>query len=531
MATPVNLDALIPREDFEVDSESDAPQSVVDRISIQNLEARDFFFVTLRKPDFQRETADWTGKKICEFVQSFLDGDLIPAIILWHSGSNNFVIDGAHRLSALIAWVNDDYGDKVLSRAFFEDRIADEQIEVAESARKLVRKAIGTYEEHKFAVANPQKVTPALLARSRRLATLALQLQWVKGDATKAEASFFKINQQASPIDPTELKLLKARKSPNAMAARAIIRSGTGHKYWSKFEPDVQQEIQTLAKAINESMFAPKLSTPIKTLDLPVAGKGYSAQTLPLIFELVNVANGVSAKSAKKTPPGEAFVVNESNSPDPDTDGSETVQFLKNTKRIVDRICGNHPSSLGLHPAVYFYSASGRYQPTAFLAIVRLLQELDDENLFGEFIRIRAALETFLLEHKVFSNQVTIKYGSGTKGFGHLKNLLRTIFDLLRDGKATPEILSSLAATSEFSYLQPAEKAPIRTGKDFDLDTKSATFLRDALISPLRCKICGGLIHSKSISFDHVQRRAEGGLGDMSNAQLTHPYCNTTVKN
>lgn len=532
MATPVNLDALIPREDFEVDSESDSPQSVVDRISIQNLEARDFFFVTLRKPDFQRETADWTAKKICEFVQSFLEGDLIPAIILWHSGSNNFVIDGAHRLSALIAWVNDDYGDKALSRAFFEDRIADEQIEVAESARKLVRKNIGTYEEHKFAVANPQKVTPELVTRSRRLATLALQLQWVKGDSTKAEASFFKINQQASPIDPTELKLLKARKSPNAMAARAIIRAGTGHKYWSKFDADVQLEIQALAKAINSSMFVPKLSTPIKTLDLPVAGKGYSAQTLPLIFELVNVTNGLGAKDGKaQISSADSHAVNEPKVPEPDADGGETIQYLKNTKRIVDRICGSHPSSLGLHPAVYFYSASGRYQPTAFLAVVRLLQDFDAENLFPEFIRIRSAFETFLLDHKVFANQVTIKYGSGTKGFGHLKNLFRTIFDQFRIGKTDAEIIIGLAGTSEFSYLQPAEKTPVRTGKDFDPETKSAAFLRDALASPLKCKICGGLIHAKSISIDHVQRRADGGSGDVSNAQLTHPYCNTTIKN
>jgi len=525
MATPVNLDALIPREDFEVDSDADAPQSVVDRISIQNLDARDFFYVTLRKPDFQRETADWTGRKICEFVKSFLDGDLIPAIILWHSGSNNFVIDGAHRLSALVAWVNDDYGDRALSRAFFEDRIVDEQIDAAETARKLVRKTIGTYAEHRFAVENPGKVAPDLLARSRRLATLALQLQWVKGDASKAEASFFKINQQASPIDPTELKLLKARRSPNAMAARAIIRSGTGHKYWSKFEPDVQNEIQTLAKATNSSLFVPRLSTPIKTLDLPVAGKGYSAGTLPLIFELVNLTNGVSSRVTR------VAGVNEDKTPAADVDGRETIRFLKSTKRVVDRICGLHPSSLGLHPAVYFYSATGRYQPTAFLAVVRLIQELEHETLFEEFTRVRAQFEEFLLSHKIFVNQVTVKYGSGTKGFAQLKALFRSVFDALRVGKTSTEIVAGFTASDEFSFLQAGERVAQKAGKEFDQDTKSAAFLRDALGSPLRCKICAGLVHVKSISIDHVQRKADGGNGDVSNAQLSHPFCNTTVKN
>ncbi|WP_372726522.1 HNH endonuclease [Nostoc sp. C057] len=32
-------------------------------------------------------------------------------------------------------------------------------------------------------------------------------------------------------------------------------------------------------------------------------------------------------------------------------------------------------------------------------------------------------------------------------------------------------------------------------------------------------------------SIDHIKRKADGGLGTLENAQLTHPYCNTTYKN
>jgi len=178
---------------------------------------------------------------------------------------------------------------------------------------------------------------------------------------------------------------------------------------------EFRQIFRQLAKAINSTLFVPKLTTPIKTLDLPVAGRGYSGQTLPLIFELVNMANGIGAKDAAPV----------------DVDGQGTVKFLKNTKRIVDRISGNHPSSLGLHPAVYFYSETGRYQPTAFLAFARFVQDLEKENLFGVSTLKRAEFEAFLLRHKTFSNQVTVKYGSGTKGFSHLRALFRRIFDLL----------------------------------------------------------------------------------------------------
>ena len=97
MAHKVNLDALIPREDFDV-NDSTVPSVQPTTIQIRNLERADFFYSVIRKPDFQRETSDWSPEKICDFIQSFIEGDLIPALILWQSGSQIFVIDGAHRL-------------------------------------------------------------------------------------------------------------------------------------------------------------------------------------------------------------------------------------------------------------------------------------------------------------------------------------------------------------------------------------------------------------------------------------------------
>src|SRR5262245_4755421 len=144
MATKVDLDALIPREDFEVlDAKSDSGTRK-DTISANDLKEREFFFSVLRKPDFQRETNEWDGQKITDFVKSFLDGDLIPAVILWRTeGSYTFVIDGSHRLSALAAWVNDDYGDGQISRRFYELVIPEDQISVAKRTRILIEKQIG----------------------------------------------------------------------------------------------------------------------------------------------------------------------------------------------------------------------------------------------------------------------------------------------------------------------------------------------------------------------------------------------------
>ena len=142
-ANGVNLDALIPREDFAA-STAPIKGNPTGTISMGLLKD-DFFVQSLRKPDFQRETSNWTPQKIVDLVAAFLDGDLIPAIILWRSGQYVFVIDGAHRLSALLAWIYDDYGDKSQSINYFQNQVPEEQKKLAEQTRKLIEQNIGTY--------------------------------------------------------------------------------------------------------------------------------------------------------------------------------------------------------------------------------------------------------------------------------------------------------------------------------------------------------------------------------------------------
>jgi len=192
----VNLDALIPREDFEIEDNHN-PGKKKETISIEDIKPDSFFFSNVRKPDFQRETNEWDAKKISDFIESFLNGDLIPAVILWrNSGGYLFVIDGSHRLSALYAWINNDYGDGKLSKLFYDGVIPDEQLEIASETRTLINKKIGSYEDYKLALTHPEKVKSEIVKRAKNLGALAIQLQWVDGGADKAENSFFKINQQ-----------------------------------------------------------------------------------------------------------------------------------------------------------------------------------------------------------------------------------------------------------------------------------------------------------------------------------------------
>ena len=399
-----------------------------------------FFLPVLRKPDFQRETNEWDIERIVQFIESFINGDLIPAIILWRSSSGYlFAIDGSHRLSSLIAWINDDYGDGNISKKFYDGIIPDEQIDIAEKTRKIIRRGIGTYGDYKLALTDPNKVKPEIVRKAKNLAAMAVQLQWVEGDVKKAETSFFKINQQAAPIDPTELKLLKSRKKPNCIAARAIIRSGKGHKYWSQFSHENQDEIQKLAEEINEILFSPKLETPIKTLDIPIGGKLYSPRTLPLILEFVNITNKIESDFESTL--------------DDDKEGKETIKMLYNTRRVAQRINSMHPSSLGLHPIVYFYSQDGRHKVASFFATVLFVMELKEKNKIDDFIRVRESFESILLEYDFLVQQITRKYRSAEKSYPHIKNYFFKIIGLLNNGIQKDRAISEVISSEDFNYL------------------------------------------------------------------------------
>lgn len=512
----VYLDALLPREDFDID-ESQNSAKKKESFSISDLREDDFFYSTLRKPDFQRETNEWTPEKVCELIKSFINGELIPAVILWRSkGGYNFVIDGSHRVSSLIAWINNDFGDGQISKLAFDGLIPEEQLEIANKTRKLVEKEIGPYSDYQLALKYPEKVRPEIVLNSKNLGAIAVQLQWVEGDADVAEASFFKINQQAAKIDPTELKLIQSRKKANGIASRAIIKGGKGHQYWSKFENSNIESIIMLSSEINKVFFLPKLKNPIKTLDLPIGGKGYSAQSPLLIFEYVNLVNK-----------------NNTHINSDDTDGHITVEVLKQCRKIAYIINSNHPSSLGLHPAVYFYSKTGRHKTASFFAITDFIIELDGRKKFRDFIKIREVFEEILIEYDFVLQQILRHYRSSTNALPHIKAYYTSLMnELLATDNDKLETVKNVLAEDAFKFVKISEIDEIEfTNQSFSDETKSSVFITEALEQALRCKICGARIHTNSISFDHKERKQDGGNGSPENAQLSHPYCNSAVKN
>ncbi len=134
---------------------------------------------------------------------------------------------------------------------------------------------------------------------------------------------------------------------------------------------------------------------------------------------------------------------------------------------------------------------------------------------------------------KIEANQEIVKE---TKT--NLKKLLQDIKEFFNEcirllkTKNMDETILSIVKSKKFNYLKiDSNVEEIVTNTDFNAERKSAVFIKDALNSALKCKICGGFIHTESMTIDHIKRKQDGGLGSVDNGQLTHPYCNTTFKN
>ena len=379
------------------------------------------------------------------------------------------------------------------------------------------------------ATPNPLGAPARLQKRLSNLAVSNIIAQWVPGpDARSAEVSFFKINQAATPIDPTESRILKARRSASAIAARAITHGGTGHKYWSSFNKDTQVAIEQAGSSIHKALYDPPIGgSPVTTLDVPVAGSGYNV--LPFVFDLVNEANSllVADTSTKK-------VVKES-LPD-DEDGQVTVEYLRSAAKRIERLIGDSPMSLGVHPVVYFYTRSGAFQPIAFIATSKFLEDLAAKNQLSGFIKVRAVFEDFLIEHKEAMSILVHRFGSASRSIPWLVKYYERVFSGLLACQSPEEVQVGLAADTDFAFLTPprpsgAREISSKEKRAFNSGTKTATYFAAALPGCVRCKICGGRVHKNSMHFDHKTRARDGGSADMGNAQVTHPYCDSTIKN
>ena len=518
----VTLDALIPREDFDIITQSGSMENTRNKatLSIEDLKYDSFFFSTLRKPIFQRETNEWEPSKVYGIIESFLNGELIPAIILWRSQSGYiFVIDGAHRLSSLAAWINDDYGDGSISRDYYNNFIVTEQLETANNIRKMINERIGSFSDLFKITRNPNLAkNDEQKTYAKNLGALALQLQWVDGDANKAEESFLKINQSATKISDAELELIINRSKDYAIASRAIVRAGMGYKYWSGFSEKGEANVQNISKDIHMLLFG---SGKVNTNDInsfTIGGFQSSSLTLDVVTQTVKICNDIKNDNDAK-------------------EGNEinVLNCLKNTLKILQYINSNEPFSLGIHPFVYFYSDIGKHKIGSFYGFLLFIKELISKNNLNDFISIRSNFEKVIYDYSFLAQQIIRKYRQSKKAYTHMADYYIAIMEiLLQNNQLSPkEVVEKLKKKSDFKDLQTEiiDNSKIQVKGNFSRGIKQQIKLQTFVKSLSKCAICGGYLTTQSLSIDYIQRKAEGGNNKITNGQVTHLYCNTTYKN
>lgn len=516
----VNLDAMLKRADFATEKSDSTSFEKFNSIPVRDLASGAPIAVLLRKPDFQRETNHWTPEQVVSLLECYINGDLIPSVILWKSPSYLFVIDGGHRLSVLRAWIEDDYGDSQISHKLFGHDISNEQKKAAEKTRNLVNKKIGSWSYYQSLFSDDSNITPEQRKVLNILTSRGLPVQWVEGDTDKAETSFFNINMKGTPLDGIEELLLRNRRKPISIAARAIIRAGRGHRYWSSFDKDKAEKIEQESKKLHTLLFDPEFKIPIKTLDLPLSGSKGIRTAIQILIELLMVANKPQQSSALTI----------DKYPD-DIDGDATIEVLKKLIKLASRITGNDNGSLGLHPAIYFYGPTGRHSSPMFLGTISLINDKlinNNKDFFEKFTSVREQLETVLIENKDLIATISQKHLSDKRVDIH-SQLLDSIINKLSENEVVSQDDLISFAKLEGKLITGDYK---NNSPRINDDQKSKTFIKTALISAIKCPICNGYLDpEKSVSYDHIKRVREGGGGSSDNVQLTHPYCNMAIKN
>jgi hypothetical protein len=386
--------------------------------------------------------------------------------------------------------------------------------------RKEIKKRIGRYTDLDLLVG--KAATDVAGIRAGAMNTRPIVVQTVEGNAKVAEDSFFAINSQGTPLDETEQYLIRNRYKPVSIGARAIVRAGFGHSYWSSFNQVNQDEIVKIAGEIHRLMFEPEVTAPLKTLDLPLAGSKSPVDALAVLIDFLTVSD---AKGNLVKLADDATITSS------DDTGDKTIETLRTGLKITHRITGNSPESLGLHPAVYFSNDKGKHSRFLFLGMCALVAERianNDGGWFKKFTVGRALLEKFLVSNKSIIGNVLQNLSKGTR-IPRMREMFRYLVDECSTGQLpdVQAVFSHIGLSGKIYDLTATSRTV-----SFNDDTKSQIYYKEAISKAHTCPICRGMLDTaKSVSYDHITPVRDGGLGTAENGQMVHPYCNSAMKN
>lgn len=550
----VHLDHLLLRESLrwvepkvDKDGRSQTFRSPISKLRYQDLDDRErnTIFPLLRKPDFQRETSAWTPEDCISLLESIINGLIIPSLIVWKSPENNYlyVLDGAHRLSVMRAWILDDWGDKASEDYYERHEFGKEIRNAAQVTRDLVKGKFGAFDDFIKAGAryleltkdgkSPKEVLSETEFKRGLFYTDILQdagfhIQEVSGDYKIAEASFLKINRSGQPLDDWETTLIENRNSSFARAVMSIANGGSG-RFWPEQTDDIYlkqklDEIKSWSKTLHKWIFIPPFSAPIKDVNVPFIATAkyfpkhaYLMEFLPVVKQISNVDSLFELD-------------NESEADKIIRNGHNLINLTHTAMR---HLTGPSDDSLSmaLVPLFYFYTQAGRYVRSSLYGFVAWLNSGSADDILKRkviFSAHRGRFEKVVFGHDM-PGAITRRVGSGLRATQANVEFYQKLIELLIKDDSdvdSSEFQEKLKGVLE-KLTAPRLGAKAKENRKFDDSQKTTINLRELFKSSIRCEICKGILDLRfGVQYDHIEKYSDSRITTADNGRPTHPFCN-----
>jgi hypothetical protein len=551
MAT-VYLDHIIPRESLRyIDNAYNPEESQVDSASRTDFRLRDLsedWFQRLRKPDFQRETNSWSPEECVDFLDSLVNKLVIPGIIIWRSDDSGllFVIDGAHRLSVIRAWMLDDWGEN--NNKCYNNLFQDEIQKTADQTRRHVQHEIGSFIDH-IAASNVCKklieagkapkleMPPRQFSQSKFYNYIQegapIPTQWIHGTYEAAEKSFLKINKGGQKLNKFEQSLIEFRNGPYARIAMSIINKGNSGHYWPDKDLDdtlsgIVNGFDELSSTIHNILFVPPFDGDIVDLNQPLVMSKPTQQyedALELLA-LVSENKFLNSDDSKKEllqqlADAQAPII---------IDNANTI--LKLVLDRLSQLLGDNINnkSLSIVPAIYTYNHQGIYSKNLLYAFIYWLFCKKDQiqNKKLALSAIRGKFEAILIEYKSSITNIASTKGGNFKSTKEIASIINSIICRLvhniNNGIEGKESLDNVA--EHFGFHKSQTK--INKSRVASKTQKNQINLEQLYENSTRCQICHGVINLKlGKQYDHFFKKySEIKQTSIDNMKPVHPFCN-----
>lgn len=557
----VHLDHLIKRQSLRytlpasVDNNMRLPPQRSDpSIRFDDIRQEDGWFSKIVKPDFQRATCAWSPENCVTFLNSVIRRRIIPSIILWRSSETGllYVLDGAHRLSVLRAWMHDDWGDKA-GEFYPDDENRPKIIAAAKLTRHAVNESIGAFKEFvdaynefismTFEGGAPMLVMSTAKAEMARFYAEAIQssrtlhAQWEDGDYSAAEESFLAINRHGVRLDELESLLIEHRNGSMSRVIMSISNAGAPGHYWPELPPsdpmpamlrDKLASFNDRCKQLHQTLFVPPFDTRVTDVNVPfLVAPGHFRKQQHLIEFLPLLAEG-GAVGAERVP--------ELLGKDCRADACAVILnadvLISLFENKLEHLGGpsNGSLSLALVPLIYWYNRKGTFvrgltYGWAHWLLSGTKMEVQDRKI--AFSSIRGDLEQALILYKDEFSDIQHRAGAGFKSLPKLTTFIQQLVSVLIDARLQDEKAREEGLAKLFGVKTSATAGRGGKSRSFTKAARTEINVRELLSSSLRCEICDGVIDLKQgVQYDHKHLYASGGASTSENGRPTHPFCN-----